>query len=363
MGFIEATYTRTMLLLDSLGQSQFEAVASQLGGTAQILSALMVVLVLINMSLQFRPMEAGTSIWLILKFALVALFMKSWTDFNGVFNAVETGFEAIGNALLAGGIGNGQTTASFPQELDNLSETIGTYANVTAGRLNILGGMINALMFLAISIFGALATLAMVASRVVLAVLIGIAPFAILATLTHQTKGYFDTWLSGVIKVLMFPLILIGIFATILGMGNATISSIDPDNITTIGQVTPILTVLVLASFLVVLSPLIVTLVTGDFALGAVTAVLSSKLGGTARSSGRSVGAATSGLVGGARGREVVDGASRSSRAGNALGGGVRNAASAVSPANLNGNLRAGVEHRAAQINRASERVARLKRK
>jgi type IV secretion system protein VirB6 len=369
MGFIERTYTNTMTLLDSLGQTQFESVASQIGGTAQILSALVAVLVLFNMALQVRPTEAGTSIWLIFKLVLVALFMQSWADFNGVFGAIEEGFEVIGNALLAGGLGSGETSTSFPRELDNLAENMGAYANVTAGRLNILGGMINALMFGAIAIFGALATLAMVASRVVLAVLVGLAPFAILATLTTQTKSYFETWLSGTIKVLMFPLILIGIFATILGMGNATIASLDPDNIDTIGQITPVLTVLVLASFLVILSPLIVTLVAGDFALGAVTAVASGGLRRAAGSAGSfaggTAGRAAGGAAAGAAGQAPGDGASRSGRAGNYVGGAARGAVANTASFAKNpiANTRDGVNLRANQINRATERMARLRRK
>ena len=330
MGFIERTYTNTMTLLDSLGQTQFESVASQIAGTAQVL------------------------------LALVALFMQSWADFNGVFGAIEEGFEAIGNALLAGGLGAGETTTSFPRELDNLSENMGAYANVTAGRLNILGGMINALMFGAIAVFGALATLAMVASRVVLAVLVGLAPFAILATLTTQTKSYFETWLSGVIKVLMFPLILIGIFATILGMGNATIASIDPDNIDTIGQITPVLTVLVLASFLVILSPLIVTLVAGDFALGAVTAVAGGALRRATGSAGRFAGGAgrsATGMEPAAPKTAANRGAALGSAVSGAAGDTYRFAKNPVA------NSRDAVNLRANQINRAAERMARLRRK
>ncbi|MCZ4354790.1 type IV secretion system protein [Roseovarius aestuarii] len=360
MGFIERTYTSTMALLDSLGQTQFEAVASQIGTTAQILSALVVVLVLFNMALQIRPMEAGTSVWLIFKLVLVALFMQSWTDFNGVFDAIETGFEAVGNALLAGGLGDGETETSFPQELDNLSLEMGQYANVTAGRMNILGSVINGLMFMAIAVFGALATLAMVASRVVLAVLVGLAPLAILATLTTVTKSYFDTWLSGVIKVLMYPLILIGIFATILGMGNATISGIDPDDVSAIGQVTPILTVLVLACFLVLLSPLIVTLVAGDFALGAVTALAS----GALKRAGGSMARGAGGAARGAMGMDPAQPRSAAER-GAAIGSGARNVASDTAGFLKNpvANTREGVNLRAAQINRAAERVTRLRRK
>lgn len=365
MGFIERTYLNTMELLASLGQSQFEAVASEIAGTAQLVSALIAVLVLLNMALQVRHIEVGTSVWLIFKLVLVALFMQSWADFNGVFSAIEGGFGAIGNAMLAGGLGVGETETSFPRELDNLAENMGNYANVTAGRLNILGGMINALMFMAIAVFGALATLAMVASRVVLAVLIGLAPFAILATLTAQTRSYFDTWLSGVIKVLMYPLILIGIFATILGMGNATIASIDPEAVDTIGQITPVLMVLVLASFLVLLSPLIVTMVAGDFALGSVTAIVSARAMKTGAGALRSGGAAARGVVTGAAGIEPSTGASVSARAGNYAGQAARGvvADTASYMKNPVSNTNDAVNLRANQINRASERLARLRRK
>lgn len=354
MGFIERIYNNTMTLLDSLGQTQFEAVASQIGTTTQILSALVAVLVLVNMALQIRPMEAGTSVWLIVKLVLVALFMRSWTDFNEVFSAIEEGFEAIGNALLAGGLGAGETATSFPRELDNLSENMGRYANVTAGRLNILGGMINALMFGAIAFFGALATLAMIASRVVLAVFVALAPFAILCTLTSQTKSYFETWLSAVIKVLMYPLILIGIFATILGMGNATIGSIDPNNITAIGQVTPILTILVLSSFLVILSPIIVTMVTGEFALGGITSVAMKAAGRAGFGAAKLGGSSAKNFGGGIMGSGPSENAGRIGQGANALGNTIRNAASGTGEQ---------VNSRAAQLNRTAARMERLRRK
>lgn len=361
MGFIESIYIRTMTLLDTLGQSQYQAVASDLAQTTQIVSTLVAVLVLINMGLQVRPMEVGSSIWLIFKLVLVALFMRSWTDFNGVFEAVESGFEALGNSLLSGALGLGETVTSFPRELDNLSDNFGQYANVTAGRMNILGGMLNALIWCFIAVFGALATLAMIASRVVLAVMIALAPFAIMATLTAQTKSYFDTWLSGVIKVLMYPLILIGIFATILGMGNATISGLpNPDEITTIGQVTPILTVLVLAGFLVLLSPVIVTLVVGDFALGAITAVA----GGALKRAGGSAGSFVGGAGRAATGMAAAEPKSAAQR-GAALGSAASSVAGDTAGFMKNpiANTRDGVNLRANQINRVAERMARLRRK
>lgn len=343
MGIIEAMYVRTMALLETLGQSQYQAVAADLAQTTQIISALVVVLVLINMGLQIRPMEVGSSVWLIFKLVLVALFMRSWSDFNGVVTAIEAGFEALGNSLLSGALGLNQTVTSFPRELDNLSENFGEYANVTAGRMNILGSVINGLMVAAIAFFGALATLAMIASRVVLAVFIGLAPLAIMATLTAQTKSYFETWLSAVIKLLMFPLILIGIFATILGMGNATIEGINPNEITALGQVVPILTILVLSSFLIMLSPFIVIWGTGDFQMGGIVKGVMNKMGGMGRSGPAKSGGSAPSESNGSIGRDT-----------NARGGAMRNEASSTGEQ---------VNSRADGINRAAARMERLRRK
>lgn len=355
MGFVEATYERTLTFLNSVGQTQFSAVASEIAATAQIVSVLAVLLVMINMATQTRYMEVGTAISLIFRISMVALFLRSWSDFNAVFNGIEQGFTAIGNRLLAGALGNNDGT-SFAREIDNLGARMGQFANVTAGSLNILGSVINGMMMFAIAVLGALATLAMIASRIVLAVLVALAPLAIFSTLSNSTSSYFGAWLSACITMLLYPLVLIGIFSTVLAMGNQTASSINPEDANTIGAIIPILTVLTLSIFLVILSPMIVTLITGSFQIGELA--------------GRANNAMGRGMMGGARyaGQRMGIGGNPSSGGGgpNASAGSRDAAAAAASAGASAAKSQAGpetVNDRAASMNRMANMAARYRRK
>jgi len=145
---------------------------------------------------------------------------------------------------------------------------------------------------------------------------------------------YFDAWLSAVIKVLMYPVVLIGIFATVLAVANMTIEPLEPESTNTIGGVIPIIMVMVLSIFLVTISPYIVTLLTGDLGLGLLTERGQGRLRNMRQ---KASGAAWRGT------RSVVDNTANYMR----------------DPA---ANTRQAVDMRAAQLNRVADRVARLGR-
>lgn len=368
MGFIESTYNSTISFINGIGSSQYSAMASELGYAAQVISMILVIVVLINMASQTRPMGASESIWLIVKLTLVALFMRNWTQFNAVFLAFDQMFEVLGQRMLAASLGSSETT-TFARELDELSFKTSSFANVTAGRLNILGSVMNGLMVLLIGALGAFATLALIITKIVLAVLIAVAPIAIVASLTSYTKSFFESWLSAVISMMMYPLILSGVFATVLAMGNATISTLDADADITVGTIIPVVMVVILSIIMVMLSPIILSLISGSIQLGQ----LASSVGGVlsrpaSMVAGKTAGVgkqAAGGAMGGAMGRETPDGASRASRAGNYMGGAARGAVADTASFMKNpvANSRDGVNLRANQINRAAERMARLRRK
>jgi type IV secretion system protein VirB6 len=209
MGFIERTYQSTITFINAAGQSQYAALASDLGFATRTISIILIILVLINMGTQTRATEASVSIGLVIKLTLVALFMQNWTQFNAVFLAFDQMFDLLGQRLLAVSLGDSDTS-SFPQALDNLSFKTSEYATVTSGRLNIAGAFMSFGMAVLIAILGALATLALIISKVVLAVLVAIAPLAIVASLTPATKSFFEAWLSAVIMMFMYPLVLGG---------------------------------------------------------------------------------------------------------------------------------------------------------
>lgn len=361
MGFIESTYNSTIIFINGIGQSQYSAMASDLGYTAQVISMILVIVVLINMGSQTRPMSASESIWLMVKLTLVALFMRNWTQFDAVFLAFSEMFELLGERMLAASLGETETT-SFARELDKLSFKTSSFANVTAGRLNILGSVMNVLMVFLIGALGAFATLALIITKIVLAVLIAVAPIAIVASLTSYTKSFFESWLSAVISMMMYPLILSGVFATVLAMGNATISTLDTDADITVGTIIPVVMVVMLSIIMVVLSPIILSLITGSIQVGnlasSVSSVLSKPVSAAARSGSAAAGGFGRGLMGS---DQTKSDAGMAAKTGRAVGGAARDTASFMK--NPVANTRAGVNRRADQINRAAERMARLRRK
>ena len=350
MGFIESTYTSTMSFIDDVGQSEYMALAASLAQTAQLLSVLLIILVIINMATQTRPMAVSDSLWLIVRFTLVALFMGSWTQFDDVFQAFVDMFEALGNQLLSASLAANETT-SFARALDELSFKAGDFANVQAGRLNILGSVMNGIMVLLIGALGAFATLALIISRIFLAVLVGLAPLAIIASMTDATKSFFTSWLSAVITMLLFPLILSGVFATVLAMGNNTISGLEADAEMNIGTIIPVVMVLILSIIMVILSPIAVSMLSGSLEVGRMTSSLGGMMAGPA---GRLTKMGASGA-----GRSA---SSAASGAGTALGGAARDTANFMRPSQVGSNLTQATEHRAAQLNRMSERIERFRK-
>jgi len=369
MGFIESTYVATLAFIEGVGQSEYMALAASLASTAQLLSSLLIILVLINMATQTRPMAVSDSIWLIVRFTLIALFMRSWSQFDAAFQAFDDMFTALGNQLLSASLGGNDTT-SFARELDNLSNKAGQFANVQAGRLNILGSVMNGLMVLLIGALGAFATLALIISRIVLAVLVGLAPVAIVASMTDATKSFFSSWLSAVILMLLFPLVLSGVFATVLAMGNNTISGLEADAEMNIGTIIPVVMVLILSIIMVILSPVIVSMVGGSIELGRMTGAVGGMMSraalsgvGFAKKSGTGAGQAAYGAGRGAAGYDASYGASGAQRAGVAAGSAARDTANFVRPSQVGNNMGQATEYRAAQLNRMSERVERFRKK
>ncbi len=365
MGFIERTYQSTLGFINNIGQTAYVDLASELGFAAQTVSVILIILVLINMGTQTRAMDASTSIWLIVKLTLVALFMQNWTQFNAVFLAFDQMFELLGQRMLAVSLGGTDGPQSFPAALDQLSFKTSAFANVTAGKLNILGSFMNGFMVMLIGALGAFATLALIISKIVLAVLIGIAPLAIVASLTSATKSFFESWFSAVIMMFIYPLILSGIFATVLAMGNSTISTLDANDAITMGSIIPVVMVVMLSIFMVILSPLILSLLSGSLQIGSIAGVVGGALSQPAKGAlgmGTAAGAGVVNGLTGYQGKGLGGGAAGQALGKGALGMGA-DTASFLRPSKVGKNLGEAVNLRASQLNRVSERVERFRKK
>jgi type IV secretion system protein VirB6 len=181
--------------------------------------------------------------------------------------------------------------------------------------------------------------------------LVAIAPLAIVASLTPATKSFFEAWLSAVIMMFMYPLVLGGVFATILAMGNATTSSLNANEVNSFGDVLPIMTNTFLSITMVLLSPVILSLITGSMQIG----ILAGAVGGLLSKGSK-------GAFGGAVGASKMA-AGGAKMAGGAMKGAAANTANFMKPGQFGKNVGEGINHRAAQLNRGSERFNKFRGK
>ncbi|PXW66094.1 TrbL/VirB6 plasmid conjugal transfer protein [Loktanella sp. PT4BL] len=139
------------------------------------------------------------------------------------------------------------------------------------------GAMLDIVGVLLLSILGGLAAFILVASRLMIALLIGIAPVMIFLTLFEVTKDYFARWLSALISFALYPIVVAGVFATITGVSSALIGELgDPEGASNIGALIPFFMMVLMAKGFIIATPFIVRAISGNIMMPA----LSGGLGG-----------------------------------------------------------------------------------
>lgn len=294
--------------LDTAAETQFGAVAATVGTVLVLGTTLVVLLVCINMICQYRAMDGRTAFWLAVKVGLIGIFATNWVQFNAFSSAILAGIDSIAGSLVASvGGGTPGPSGTFAEEFDRLIAELGEYLNAAGSELNwMAGALLDVLGVLLLSILGGLAAFVLVASRLMIALLIGIAPIMIFLTLFEVTKDYFARWLSALVSFAIYPLVIAGIFATITGVSSALIGELgDPEGASNIGALIPFFMMVLMAKGFIIATPFIVRAISGNIMMPA----LSGGLGG-AYGFGRALGGSRQAynryLVGGASGAEHV---------------------------------------------------------
>lgn len=265
--------------LDDSAETQFGAIASTVGTIMIVAMTILVILVLINMALQVKSMDGRTAFWLAVKLALVGLFATNWAQFNSFSTAILNGIDSIAGSLVAsvGGPGPG-ASGTFAEEFDQIIADFSEYLNGIGENMNwVAGGFMSVAGTILLSLLGGLAAFFLIAARLMIALLIGLAPIMIFLTLFEVTKDYFARWLSALISFAIYPIIIAGVFATIIGVSNSLIARLaDADAIGTIGAVVPFFMMVFMAKGFILATPFLVRAISGNIVMPA----LSSGLGG-----------------------------------------------------------------------------------
>ena len=273
--FVETSQT----YLDTAAETQFGSVVATVGTLLVLGTTLVVILVCINLIYQYRAMDGHMAFWLAVKIGLIGIFATNWMQFNAFSSAILYGIDSIAGALVAS-VGGGSPGASgtFAEEFDQLIAELGDYLNAAGSELNwMAGAMLDIVGVLLLSILGGLAAFILVASRLMIALLIGIAPVMIFLTLFEVTKDYFARWLSSLISFAIYPIVIAGVFATITGVSSALIAELgDPEGASNIGALIPFFMVVLMAKGFIIATPFIVRGISGNIMMPA----LSGGLGG-----------------------------------------------------------------------------------
>ena len=294
--------------LDSAAETQFGAVASTVGTLLVLGATLVVVLVCLNMIYQYRAMDGRTAFWLAVKVGLIGVFATNWVQFNAFSSAVLNGIDSIAGSLVASvGGGTPGPSGTFAEEFDRLIAELGEYLNAAGSELNwMAGALLDVLGVLLLSILGGLAAFILVASRLMIALLIGIAPVMIFLTLFEVTKDYFARWLSALVSFALYPIVVAGVFATITGVSAALIGELgDPEGASNIGALIPFCMMVLMAKGFIIATPFIVRSISGNIMMPALSAGLGGAYG-FGRALGGSQQAYNRYLIGGASGAEYA---------------------------------------------------------
>ncbi len=266
--------------LDDAAETQFGAVAATVGTMTTVGVTFVLILVCINMVFQYRAMDGKSAFWLGAKIVLIGIFAQNWTQFNLLSSAILNGIDSIAGSLIAAvGGGTPGPSGTYAEQFDLMIADFGNYLNAAGEELNWMAGAIlsNLGVFL-LSLLGALAAFLMVASRLMISLLLGLAPIMIFLTLFDVTKDYFARWLTAAVSFAIYPIIIAGVFSTITGVSTSLLGELgDPTAAPNIGALVPFFMMVLMAKGFIIATPFIVRAVSGNIMMPA----LSGGLGGS----------------------------------------------------------------------------------
>lgn len=271
MGFVEWLLTQTEAFLNATAESQFGAMAAALGMVFILLATLLILVVLVNFVFQVRSMDGRTAVMLLVKLSLINIFAFNWTEFNTVTNAVIDGLNRIAAALIAAvsGGGGGAGFMSFAQAFDGIIAEFSNYLNAATANMGwMMGAIVGAIGAGMLGLLAALCAGILIFTKIMLSFMFAIAPIMLIASMFEVTKDYFHRWLSNTVSYAMYPVVIAGIFSTIIGLTTNLASVLgNPEDATSMGQLIPFFAMILLSMGLMAVTPILVSSLSGNLAM------------------------------------------------------------------------------------------------
>lgn len=258
MGFID-----TAIL--GAAENSFGAVAGSFGGMVTVVTTLLVVMFGVAISMGIYAVRTGDVFQLILRIVLIFTFGLSWTNFSVIYDALTNASGGLVAALFSVA-GNGAANAT--ELADNFAQDAqGAAASVIRAESSITRGVLGVVMYALLAGLQAAYILVAGFAKMMIGILVGVAPFAIATTAFHRTQFLFEAWLSALISYFMYPVAAAGVMGFVATVAKEAFSVRDES---TLLGITGVVTIIIVGIFALKSIPQIASNITGQLNLGGI---------------------------------------------------------------------------------------------
>lgn len=210
MGFIDGAVA-------SAAQNIFVNIATNYGGVVVMLATIAMAIFGLSIAMGASTVRVQDFMQLLMRIVLVFIFGLSWASFQVIYDTLTGTGDALVSAVFGAARG---VSSSALQSAGEFSDTAQSAASkVIQAESSITRGILGGLMYVLLA--GLMAVYVLVAgfAKMMIAILIGLAPFAIAATILQRTQFLFEAWLSSLIGYFLYPVAAAGVMGFIATVG------------------------------------------------------------------------------------------------------------------------------------------------
>lgn len=289
MDFIDAA-------VNGAAAGTFGAVADKFGGMITVVATIAFAVFGLAVGLGVVTARAGDLTQLILRIILIFTFGLTWSNFELIYAGLTSTSDSLVTALFSVADTSGaDSSVQLAETFANQAQE--TAAGVIRAESAIARGFLGAIMYLMLAALQAAYILVAGFAKIMIGILIGLAPFAIAATCLNRTQFLFEAWVSSLIGYFMYPVAAAGVMGFIVSVATRAFDTSAPE--TLIG-ITGVVVIIIVGIYALWTIPQIASNVTGQLNLGGIAPQALSIVGRPATKAG---------AIGTGMGRQILSGA------------------------------------------------------
>jgi hypothetical protein len=259
MGFIDTA-------VSGAAKDTFVAVANGYGGVITILAVMAFMVFGVAVALGVVTARTGDMTQLVLRIVLIFTFGLSWANFEVIYDALTNTGDGLVTALFSAANG-GAATSSIDQAENFSAQAQETASSVIRAESAIARGFLGAIMYLLLALLQAAYILVAGFAKIMIGILVGLAPFAIATTCLNRTQFLFEAWVSSLIGYFMYPVAAAGVMGFVATVAERAFLAQSEE--TLIG-ITGVVVVIIVGIYGLLTIPQVASNITGQLNLGGI---------------------------------------------------------------------------------------------